>query len=139
LYQRFQADGLLCVNFPPLGSRLRSQFLVRNTVNQLEGNNIDVNNGKFQADGQPWSPGYNMKLGFVDGAQNDIFQGNVARSPAETPDTITTNNPSHVGNYDSPQAIADHGGKKLHRRASKQDLEAAYRKRLGETKHNGGD
>ena len=74
-----------------------------------------------------------MKLGFVNGAQNDIFQGNVARSPAETPD----NTPSHVGNYDSPQAIAAHGGKKLRRRASKQDLEAAYRKRLGEAKHNG--
>lgn len=94
-----------------------------------------MNNGKLQADGQPWSPGYNMKLGFVDGAQNDIFQGNVARSPAETPNTTT---PSHTDNYDSPQAIAARGGKQLHRRASKRDLEAAYRKRLGEAKRNNG-
>lgn len=35
--------------------------------NQQDGNNIDVNDGTFQADGQPKSPNYNMKLGFADG------------------------------------------------------------------------
>ena len=39
--------------------------------NQQEGNNIDID-GK-QQDGLSRSPGYNMKTGFSDGAQNDIF------------------------------------------------------------------
>ncbi|KAF9519655.1 hypothetical protein BS47DRAFT_1336747 [Hydnum rufescens UP504] len=39
--------------------------------NQADGNNI-VTTG-YQADGSPKSPGYNMKLGFQNGAQNDIF------------------------------------------------------------------
>ena len=39
--------------------------------NQLEGNNINIDG--FQKDGMTKSPGYNMKTGFADGAQNDIF------------------------------------------------------------------
>ena len=38
---------------------------------QKEGNNIDIYGN--QQDGQAKSPGYNMKTGFADGAQNDIF------------------------------------------------------------------
>lgn len=39
--------------------------------NQLEGNNIEVEG--FDLHGQNRSPAYNNKLGFKDGAQNDIF------------------------------------------------------------------
>lgn len=39
--------------------------------NQLEGNNIEVTG--YNAAGQPNFPGYNMKCGFENGAQNDIF------------------------------------------------------------------
>ncbi|KDQ19064.1 hypothetical protein BOTBODRAFT_171020 [Botryobasidium botryosum FD-172 SS1] len=39
---------------------------------QRDGNNI-VTSGN-EADGTPKSPGYNMKLGFTDGAQKNIFQ-----------------------------------------------------------------
>ncbi|KDQ07356.1 hypothetical protein BOTBODRAFT_180784 [Botryobasidium botryosum FD-172 SS1] len=38
---------------------------------QLEGNNVVLSGN--QADGQAKSPGYNMKMGFKDGAQRDIF------------------------------------------------------------------
>jgi len=38
---------------------------------QAEGNNIEVT-GKDKS-GSPKSPGYNMKLGFKNGAQTDIF------------------------------------------------------------------
>ncbi|KAJ2912036.1 hypothetical protein MD484_g8377, partial [Candolleomyces efflorescens] len=41
--------------------------------NQLEGNNIQVDGRDAAGDFK--SPGYNMKLGFADGAQNDIFTG----------------------------------------------------------------
>ncbi|KAL0958756.1 hypothetical protein HGRIS_014078 [Hohenbuehelia grisea] len=39
--------------------------------NQLDGNNIEVSGNDLS--GHPRSPGYNAKLGFADGAQNDIF------------------------------------------------------------------
>ncbi|KAF9552647.1 hypothetical protein CPC08DRAFT_754632 [Agrocybe pediades] len=39
--------------------------------NQLEGNNVFVSG--FDLSGQPKSPGYNMKMGFKNGAQTDIF------------------------------------------------------------------
>jgi len=56
--------------------------------NQKEGNNIDITG--MQKDGQDKSPGYNLKTGFKDGAQNDIFveaapQANIASvSPQPT-------------------------------------------------------
>jgi len=40
--------------------------------NQLDGNNVDTKGGN-QADGLPKSPGYNAKMGFQNGPQNDIF------------------------------------------------------------------
>ncbi|KDQ08700.1 hypothetical protein BOTBODRAFT_165628 [Botryobasidium botryosum FD-172 SS1] len=40
--------------------------------NAQSGNNVVVSG--YQADGQQKSPGYNMKMGFRDGAQRDIFQ-----------------------------------------------------------------
>lgn len=48
---------------------------------QLEGNNIDIDGYQKDGLGGPdlfKSPGYNMKTGFADGAQNDIF---VAAAP----------------------------------------------------------
>lgn len=50
--------------------------------NQLEGNNIEVSG--WDQIGAPKSPAYNMKLGFVDGAQNDIFTGAAAGTPPAT-------------------------------------------------------
>ncbi|KZW00468.1 hypothetical protein EXIGLDRAFT_830633 [Exidia glandulosa HHB12029] len=40
---------------------------------QLDGNNVNTDGQPAQADGQARSPGYNEKMGFTDGAQNDIF------------------------------------------------------------------
>ncbi|PVF99774.1 hypothetical protein CPB86DRAFT_783414 [Serendipita vermifera] len=47
--------------------------------NQLDGNNVFVEG--HQADGLPKSPGYNRKMGFKDGAQNDIFLDSSASRP----------------------------------------------------------
>lgn len=40
---------------------------------QLDGNNVFTDGQPPQADGQARSPGYNAKMGFSPGAQNDIF------------------------------------------------------------------
>lgn len=51
--------------------------------NQADGNNVDVSSG-YQADGSQKSPNYNMKMGFANGAQNDIFGGAPSSPPPKT-------------------------------------------------------
>jgi len=51
--------------------------------NQLEGNNVWVNG--LNDRGFPKSPGYNAVMGFMDGAQNDIFSGAPASSGGSAP------------------------------------------------------
>ena len=46
-----------------------------------EANTIDLT-GIYQADTQEASPGYNEKMGFYPGAQNDIFEGSTS-TPSE--------------------------------------------------------
>ncbi|KZV97738.1 hypothetical protein EXIGLDRAFT_729851 [Exidia glandulosa HHB12029] len=46
-------------------------------------NNVDTENQPPQKDGQARSPGYNMKMGFQPGAQNDIFVSS-ASQPSST-------------------------------------------------------
>lgn len=57
--------------------------------NQNDGNNIEVDG--YDLEGSHKSPTYNMKLGFQDGAQNDIFVG-AASSPASTAPQTTPSN-----------------------------------------------
>jgi hypothetical protein len=67
--------------------------------NQAEGNNIKVS-GNDRA-GMPKSPAYNDKLGFPDGAQNDIFAG-----PASSSGPISGSGPdsgSGSGSSSAPQ------------------------------------
>ncbi|KAF5348476.1 hypothetical protein D9756_009594 [Leucocoprinus leucothites] len=52
--------------------------------NQLEGNNIGVSGQDLS--GAPKFPGYDMKCGFADGPQNDIFSGSDTTSPSPTTD-----------------------------------------------------
>ncbi|KAG6816493.1 hypothetical protein H0H87_005574 [Tephrocybe sp. NHM501043] len=69
--------------------------------NQLDGNNIQVS-GK-DLSGQPRSPAYNQKLGFADGAQNDIFAapsqggGNSNSPPADSPSPSPSSTRSNAG------------------------------------------
>ncbi|CAG7847402.1 SubName: Full=Uncharacterized protein {ECO:0000313/EMBL:CCA68161.1} [Serendipita indica DSM 11827] len=56
--------------------------------NQLDGNNV-ILTGK-QRDGLSKSPGYNMKMGFSNGAQTDIFEPVVTTTPSSTVTTTAT-------------------------------------------------
>jgi hypothetical protein len=64
--------------------------------NQNERNNVFVSG--WDASGDPKSPGYNSKMGFPDGAQNDIFAG--APSSAAPSNTKSDNTNSDV-NYNT--------------------------------------
>ncbi|KAG6811037.1 hypothetical protein H0H92_009268 [Tricholoma furcatifolium] len=85
--------------------------------NQLDGNNIQVSGNDLS--GQPKSPAYNQKLGFLDGAQNDIFaapaQGvgsgpgsSTSTAPAAASSTssmvATSTQPSHTTSVRPPGA-----------------------------------
>lgn len=65
---------------------------------QMEGNNIEVQG--YDLSGHPKSPGYNNKLGFSDGAQNDIFAS--VHTPLPKPSTSAS----------SPSSSCKPGGKK---------------------------
>jgi hypothetical protein len=84
--------------------------------NQKEGNNILVS-GNDRAS-MPKSPAYNAKLGFLDGAQNDIFappsQGGGNNAPNPSPDPTTTKSSpspsiSNSGPEPSPESGSDSG------------------------------
>lgn len=55
---------------------------------QLTGNNIEVSG--YDLHGQPKSPAYNMKCGFKEGAQNDIFEDSSPSTVAATTTTAST-------------------------------------------------
>ncbi|GLB38693.1 hypothetical protein LshimejAT787_0505580 [Lyophyllum shimeji] len=69
--------------------------------NQLEGNNIEVSGTDLAGD--PRSPAYNMKLGFANGAQTDIFmkagsatQTSIAPGPASTSKSSASRHAVHA-------------------------------------------
>jgi hypothetical protein len=63
------------------------QFMV---WNQREGNNINVDRSRVQKDGMHRFAGYNMKMGFKNGAQNDIFVPGSSNN-ATTSKPVTSN------------------------------------------------
>ncbi|KAF8172110.1 hypothetical protein BJ912DRAFT_1047362 [Pholiota molesta] len=63
--------------------------------NQNEGNNIAVDG--YDLEGDHKSPGYNSKLGFNDGAQNDIFSS-AAPAPAPKPQPNASSPPASAPN-----------------------------------------
>ncbi|XP_006458724.1 hypothetical protein AGABI2DRAFT_190931 [Agaricus bisporus var. bisporus H97] len=71
--------------------------------NQADGNNIFTDG--LNLAGQPKSPGYNMKTGFADGAQNDIFVGPPASNPGSgaSPAPPPSHNPSTTPANTKPQ------------------------------------
>ncbi|KAG8836044.1 hypothetical protein FRC17_010508 [Serendipita sp. 399] len=83
--------------------------------NQLEGNNL-VTTGN-QLDGRPKAPGYNPKMGFFDGAQNDIFEP-TPTTPAPTPAKSTTSSPAlrTAAECLGMKAVTVVGKRSLHRR-----------------------
>ncbi|KAG6818885.1 hypothetical protein H0H93_000622 [Arthromyces matolae] len=66
--------------------------------NQAEGNNIQVSGNDLS--GNPKSPAYNQKLGFADGAQNDIFvasgQGSSSSTVASPASTTSASHPANT-------------------------------------------
>jgi hypothetical protein len=75
--------------------------------NQLSGNNINVEG--WDKTGRPKSPGYNMKLGFAGGAQNDIFAAsgsnyNPPSSPAPPSATPSSNTKNTTTTPTKPNA-----------------------------------
>ncbi|KZV79844.1 hypothetical protein EXIGLDRAFT_447792 [Exidia glandulosa HHB12029] len=70
-------DSSKCVSGPK-GLIIHSQNDDFNTVPEADLHDLS----KLQKDGHLRSPGYNMKMGFVPGAQHDIFVRGAAQSPA---------------------------------------------------------
>lgn len=67
---------------------------------QNEGNNMEISG--LDNSGQPKSPGYNMKVGFSDGAQNDIFDGEPMPSGgSSSPSSGSSSNNSGSSNNQS--------------------------------------
>jgi len=116
--------------------------------NQLEGNNWENPDSLYQEDGQLRSPGYNQKLGFADGAQNDIFESGPSSPPTTTRSTTTTtssslstttsssvaavpthsNHPSHAVWSKHPHSTAS-CNRRSRRAAAKRHLPETQRKR----------
>jgi hypothetical protein len=68
--------------------------------NQASGNNIEVDGFDLNHDHK--SPAYNMKLGFANGAQNDIFAGTPTEGSSNTPAQSPNPNPPASSSQGTP-------------------------------------